>query len=189
MKTLKREDFKKIHSIACNSWQPKLIEWYGSKFAVQDEVEVKDSEYKIMRDACTDEQHKLFDEIFGKAADVTDVVQSVEDAIKYLGEKDEDVQNLMKSRGMKLTDSLIAYQEAVVFCKAINEGWFPDYNDTSQYKYFVYIYMKNGKPTFDGYCWCSLSAGVSSRLTLKNRNLCEHAIKCISDVYERFMIK
>ena len=49
MKTLKREDFKRIHAIACNTWQPKLIEWYGGKFAVQDEVEVKDSEYKLMR--------------------------------------------------------------------------------------------------------------------------------------------
>lgn len=66
MKTLSRKDFKRIHDVACSTWKPKLLDWYGSKFALSKEIEVKDSEYKIMREACTKEQHILFDEIFGE---------------------------------------------------------------------------------------------------------------------------
>tara|TARA_R110002051_G_scaffold170813_1_gene241353 strand:- start:276 stop:1088 length:813 start_codon:yes stop_codon:yes gene_type:complete len=65
-KTLSRKDYKRIHSIACGEWKPKLQDWYGNKFAINDEVNIKDSEYILMRKACTDEQNVLFDEIFGK---------------------------------------------------------------------------------------------------------------------------
>lgn len=185
MKTLKREDFKRIHAIACNTWQPKLIEWYGGKFAVQDEVEVKDSEYKLMREACTEEQHKLFDEIFGKEQSILDKVKSVDYAMRHLGEKDEDVQNLIGLRNLKVTDSLLAYTEAVVFYKAINEGWFPDYNDTPQYKYYVYGYRKDGA-SFGDYCWSSRSSVSARQLYLgpnAKKNL-EEAVVKYADVYK-----
>lgn len=66
MKTLTRDNYKRIHDIACTTWKPKLQDWYGNKFAIQDEINIKGSEYKIMRNACTSKQHTLFDEIFGK---------------------------------------------------------------------------------------------------------------------------
>lgn len=66
MKTLSRENYKRIYDIACSTWKPKLQEWYGNKFAIEDEINIKDSQYKIMREACTSEQNDLFDEIFGK---------------------------------------------------------------------------------------------------------------------------
>lgn len=66
MKTLKRKDYKRIYDIACSTWKPKLQELFGAEFAIKDEVKIKDSIYKMMRNACTDEQHTLFNEIFGK---------------------------------------------------------------------------------------------------------------------------
>lgn len=64
MKTLTRKDFKRIHDIACNSWKSKLVELFPD-FTFTDTVEVSDTVYSQMRDACTGEQHNLFDEIFG----------------------------------------------------------------------------------------------------------------------------
>lgn len=66
MKTLSRKNFKRIHDIACETWKDKLLKIFGNKFALNKEIEFTDELYKEMRDACTSEQHKLFDEIFGK---------------------------------------------------------------------------------------------------------------------------
>lgn len=62
---LSRADFKRIHAIACSDWKPKLAEKFKD-LLFQDEVEVDEAYYKLMRKACTPEQNTLFDEIFGK---------------------------------------------------------------------------------------------------------------------------
>lgn len=64
MRKLKRTDFKRIHDSACPPWKQKLTEKF-SDFAFKDEIEVADDFYQEMRKACTSEQHRLFDEIFG----------------------------------------------------------------------------------------------------------------------------
>lgn len=64
-KILSRTDFKRIYEIACTNWKTKLAEKFKD-LLIQDTVEVDEEYYKIMRAACTPEQHKLFDEIFGK---------------------------------------------------------------------------------------------------------------------------
>ncbi len=66
MKTLTRDNYKKIHDIACSTWKPKLQDLFGCEFAINDEIQIDRRIHKTMRDACTDEQHILFDEIFGK---------------------------------------------------------------------------------------------------------------------------
>jgi hypothetical protein len=66
MKSLSRDNFKRIYESACPEWKVHLLGWFGSKFSVEDEIEIKESRYKLMREACTEPQYKLFDEIFGE---------------------------------------------------------------------------------------------------------------------------
>ena len=65
-RNLSRENFKRIHDSACSDWKPKLVDWFGSQFALNENIDLKESLYKQMRLACTTQQNQLFDEIFGK---------------------------------------------------------------------------------------------------------------------------
>lgn len=60
-----REQFMKLHSVACESWRSKLVGMFP-QFAVEDTCEIKESEYKSMRDACTSYQRGVLDSIFGE---------------------------------------------------------------------------------------------------------------------------
>jgi len=60
------QNYRRIHKIACPEWKVRLQNKYGKNFAISDEIIVSYDDYKQMRIACTEPQHKLFDEIFGK---------------------------------------------------------------------------------------------------------------------------
>ncbi|GAB3013642.1 hypothetical protein GCM10027051_16160 [Niabella terrae] len=55
-----------IIAAACNSWKPRLIDMWCYDIALKKDIQISDSFYKKMRNACTPDQHMLFDEIFGR---------------------------------------------------------------------------------------------------------------------------
>lgn len=181
MRKLKREDFKKIYEVACGDWKPKLLDWYGTKFAVEEEIEVKDSEYKTMRSACTKEQHKVFDSIFGEEAGLP---KTVEEAIKLLGEKDEEVKLLRRMGG--LPAHIIAEQELVVITKALNDGWVADFNDHDQIKYVLWWYL-GGEFRLDSWYCCLSSSVVPARLCYKSSELASHASKHFEKQWKEYL--
>lgn len=73
---LSRADFKRIHAIACNGWKLQLTDKFKD-LLFKDEVEIDEEYYKEMRKACTPEQHRLFDEIFGKDVKEIDLRQFI----------------------------------------------------------------------------------------------------------------
>jgi hypothetical protein len=65
-KTLTSTDAQKIIDISCSSWKPKLANLWSYNIIMRELIVVEETFYTEMRKACTAEQHKLFDEIFGK---------------------------------------------------------------------------------------------------------------------------
>lgn len=66
--SLKPQDAQRIIDIACGTWKEKLAvdcKW-AKNIVLKKDIVIIESFYKQMRKACTDEQNKLFDEIFGK---------------------------------------------------------------------------------------------------------------------------
>lgn len=63
--SLNREDAKRIIDIACSPWKIRLSKDWGASLLLEGSVTIHANEYKSMRDACTPQQHDLFDEIFG----------------------------------------------------------------------------------------------------------------------------
>lgn len=56
-----------IYDLACTTWKEKLEKIFFNRNTVaNNQVVIQYEFYKEMRDACTNEQHKLFDDIFGK---------------------------------------------------------------------------------------------------------------------------
>lgn len=69
---LKYEEAKKIIQIACPTWKKKLGRAWGGDLIVDGKTIISEDSYKEMRSVCTIEQHKLFDEIFGKDKQIPD---------------------------------------------------------------------------------------------------------------------
>lgn len=57
---------QKIILKACDKWKQTLADKWAIDIVLNNSIKISEEEYKIMRTACTTEQHILFDEIFGK---------------------------------------------------------------------------------------------------------------------------
>lgn len=57
---------QKIIDIACSTWKPKLASMWAHNMVLGNSIEISEEFYKEMRNACSVEQHRLFDSIFGK---------------------------------------------------------------------------------------------------------------------------
>jgi hypothetical protein len=55
----------RIIDVACAPWKQKLAEQWGKNIVLDETITVSEEDYKAMHNACTADQHKLFDEIFG----------------------------------------------------------------------------------------------------------------------------
>jgi superfamily I DNA/RNA helicase len=73
-RTLKPEDAQSIINIACKTWKVTLAEEWAQNIVMQRDITISEDFYKRMRSACTAEQNKLFDEIFGKDVELVELV-------------------------------------------------------------------------------------------------------------------
>jgi hypothetical protein len=99
---------------------------------------------------------------------------TLQDCIDYLGENDQEVINLRQLEKVSISDYVLANQQAVCIIKALNGDWTPNWNNSNEYKYFIWWNMQNKDFSyydFDHH-WFSCSL-VSARLCLKNSRLCQ----------------
>jgi len=83
----------------------------------------------------------------------------------------------------------VGYRLAKLIAKSLNEGWTPDWNNSSEGKYVPWFYMGGSSGFRYNGCdyWRSLS-GVGSRLCFKTRELAEYAGNQFTEVYKQFML-
>ena len=98
---------------------------------------------------------------------------SLQDAIDYLGEDDQDVLDLKTLEKTKVSKHIIANQSAVVIIKALNEKWIPNWSGSNEYKYFIWWDMQTNSFSYYYYYDWGSDSGISARLCLKNSNLCQ----------------
>ena len=60
------EQALQIINIACSTWKDKLAKLWGKNIVLTESIDISNEFYEEMRKACTTEQNKLFDEIFGE---------------------------------------------------------------------------------------------------------------------------
>ncbi|QHC84945.1 hypothetical protein AS589_09270 [Empedobacter brevis] len=125
--------------------------------------------------------------------DITERIKSVEDACNELGEDDEDVKALRVIENLDIPKHIISQLQSIIIVKALNEGWIPDWSNSSQYKYFPWFDMENsssGGFVCYGYDGRGANAPVGSRLCLKSSELAEYAGKQFKEIYElHYVIK
>lgn len=184
--TITRKDLKKIHDIACKDWKAK-IEKFGARNPFGGTIDFSAEEIKEMINASTKEQLPIVKEIFN-VKESWRSLKTVDDAIKILGDKDEDVIALRSiyTFGHIIPRYITAEVELTVLVKAINEGWVADFDHHSQYKYYPYFYLGN-KFRLDGvYCYCG-DARFPARLCLESREKCVFLVENFLEIYKDYL--
>jgi hypothetical protein len=69
-RTITPKDAKRIITIACPKWEEILADKWGKAIVLDKQITIPEDDYKNMREACTQPQHELFDEIFGKDKEI-----------------------------------------------------------------------------------------------------------------------
>ncbi|MBS1775340.1 MAG: hypothetical protein JSS64_03565 [Bacteroidetes bacterium] len=129
----------------------------------------------------------MLEETFSKAffpQSITDRVKSFEDACEVLGYNPNTV--LPHPTLTEDSEAIIAFAKLSIIRKALNEGWKPDWNNSSQYKYYPWFDMR-GAFSYVSYGW-SAGSHVGSRLCFKSRDIAEYAAHQFLDLYRDYFV-
>ncbi len=115
---------------------------------------------------------------------ITDIVISIRDAFEFEGRDYDAFLEKCKQNGDEIDE--IRYKEIKTYIRVLNEKWVPDWSNSSQRKYFIYMDWSSGVFSYAHYDdWCT-HTNVGSRLCLKDEQLALHVIKNISNEYKEF---
>ncbi len=134
---------------------------------------------------------KWFQEVlsdnFGKdffSKKITDRIKSFEDACIELKTTEEAV--------IKNYDTVdeIAYRKLKLIAKALNEGWEPNWNDSSESKWWPYFDWSSGSGfdfSFSYFDYGNAFTDVGSRLCFKTKELTQYAGTQFIEIYRDFL--
>lgn len=118
--------------------------------------------------------------------DVKERIKTFSDVLKENGIDEDDFRQV--NDGLPLDEA--AYRSVKEIVKAFNEGWVPDWTDSSKYKYYPWFKMSSPSggcfSSYDYGNW-NANSGVGSRLCFKSADLAEHAGKLFENIYKEFL--
>lgn len=184
--SITKVNLKSIHDVACPAWKSK-IEEYAKRDLFSDSIELTQKEVDEMFEASDDKQKSILNKFLNKSKNLLDEINSFEDACKVLKIKDSENEiNILKSLSTPNKFKMIAFYKLEIIIRALNNGWFPNWKNESEYKYWNYFtYNKSGFSYLNTHCH-SPNMHVPSALYLKNRELAEHVAKIALKEYEEF---
>jgi hypothetical protein len=127
--------------------------------------------------------------LFGEKTFQRNVMERIKTMEDVLLDNEFDHDSFLNKYCPGLTDDEIAYKQIKLITKSLNEGWEPDWTNSSEGKYYPWFDLSEGSSGFRCYDfgrWGTLS-DVGSRLCFKSKELAEYAGKQFTDVYNKFM--
>lgn len=170
---ISRENLMEIHKIACEGWKTK-IEGYAKRNPFQSEIEFTDNEVAEMFNASDAAQKKVLSKFFTvKRIGIMGKVTSFLDACELLGVSPKD-----KS----------PFDKIAIIAKALNEGWWPDFTNESEYKYWNYFYMNKGVFSYCNPLYDISNMNVPSALYFKSNELAKYAVEIAFEEYKELYL-
>ncbi len=120
---------------------------------------------------------------------ITGRIITFEDALLVDKKITEDVKNLIKYNG---TDeemlSIVSYTKLIIIARALNEGWEPNWQDSTERKWYPYFSLASGfafsNSIFD---WTGTFSRSSSRLCFKTEELARYAGTQFIELYKEYI--
>lgn len=114
---------------------------------------------------------------------ITDRVKTFEDACEVLGFTGDILNGSLNDGLLEVSEKITAHIKLMVIVKALNQGWKPNWNNSSEYKYYPYWSMDGGFSLYLVLC-CYQLTRVPSCLCFKTRELAVYATKQFADLYK-----
>lgn len=147
----------------------------------------KENALKAYKNGCPDVKGVL-NNLFGKEtfepSKITDRIKTLADLFEAEGLSGSDFYE--ECANLDLPKDEIAYRLLKLIVEVLNEGWVPNWNDSSERKWRPYFYLDTPGFRFDGAGFVHGYSCVSSRLCFKSEELALYAAKTFLDVYKDF---
>ncbi|MDH7463954.1 hypothetical protein QEG73_21815 [Chitinophagaceae bacterium 26-R-25] len=116
---------------------------------------------------------------------VTERIKTFDDACRALGIDKVQIGIVGLDKDC---ESIEAYLKLIVIARALNEGWEPDWSNSSEGKYMPWFEHKSGFGlAYGDYDFWFSCAGVGSRLCFKSKELAIYAGKQFADIYNDYL--
>lgn len=176
--TINRDDLKKIHDVACSGWKTK-IEDYAKRNPFQENIELSQAEIDEMFKASDSKQKSVLAKFFKQPLDIRSKIKSFKDACEALGLNPKYVTSSDDTKDER------GYKRLKVIVKALNEGWYPNWENELEYKYYNYFKMKGGFSYWNTNNYGTITL-VPSALCLKSNDLALHCFEIAKEEYKEY---
>jgi len=113
-------------------------------------------------------------------------IKTIDDVFKWHETTQEEFNDKYEKTPLEADELYYILLKMIV--EALNEGWKPDWSNSSEYKYYPWFEMASSGFRFNDYdFWYSFSF-VGSRLCFKSRELAEYAGKTFLEEYKKYML-
>ena len=130
----------------------------------------------------------LLENLYGKEVfnqKITNRIKTFDDACEVLGIYSEDLPkvNMLPAKHREAT---IANYKLAIISEVLNEGWTPDWNNSSEYKYYPYFDMRNNTLVYShsNFNIWHVYSNAGSRLCFRTEELAEYAGKQFIEIYK-----
>jgi len=169
-----KENLKKIYDVACSTWKEKLTQ-YAISNPFGNEVELTSDEVNEMFDASDEKQTKILNKFLKRDNGVMDIVTSYETACDSLG--------------IKPNKNVTPYEKLTTIIKALNQGWYPNFDNADERKYFNYYQKNNGVFSFYDVGYHSTYLSVPSALYFKDEKTAIYANEKFFEEYKELYLE
>jgi hypothetical protein len=182
---ISRENLKEIHKVACPTWQKKLEE-YALRDVFSSSVELTSEEVDEMFNTSDAKQKEILSKFLTQPKNIMNEINSFEDACIKLEITQSAIETIKILSSLPNGYKLIAFYKLEIIIKALNDGWYPNFENHNEYKYFNWFKLNDG--VFSCYCtyYTYSNMYVPSALYLKSNDLAVHCAKIAFEEYKTF---
>lgn len=115
---------------------------------------------------------------------IMEVIKTTDDLLRYHKIEKDDFDADYKG----LPDDVKNYRLIVLLAEALNEGWTPDWSNSSEYKYYPWFEMGSSGFRCNAFDDWNTTSIVGSRLCFKTAELAKYAGTQFTSLYNQFML-
>lgn len=152
MQQLTRKRLIELHkSFDCNQWRDRIASYLSSSQLEGDDfkVDIKDDDIKYATDNAQGAQKTLLKKVGIKLleSDLLERIKTMNDVWKALNINPNDVLPYKETSTLtKKQKSLNAVVKIQYISELFNEGWVPNFQNTSEYKYYIWFRRNSSGP-------------------------------------------
>lgn len=185
---ISRKNLHSIYNSVCEGWQKKIAEILVEQ-QINNEIDISEELLLKAYNEADNKQKKFLEKFFviNTPKKLLDGIKSFDDILKIGGETLENVipYSHPKTKRQKRLNAVARIQFAE---EILNEGWIPNWKDSSEYKYYPYFEYK----VLGGWCFffsydCYFSISIAVPAYFKSKEISDFVGKLLIEDYKEFI--